>query len=328
MKKLISIALAGLMVLSLASCAKAGEGSSSASEETSVSTSDTEKEQSDVSKNFSFTSVEGDKQTASVSAVEPEEGKAKTPYGGEEYAKVKFGDLDGDGTEEYAIAYEVQDGDIYSGEIDLYFNNELIYEFEDELIIEPGLMKYEDYDGDGDKEILFVYYPHVNSMPLDEYAVLKQKNGLWDKLKAPVDANGSNGFPVHVKYGDEPCMLKISCDGCDKVIDYDATAHYQNLSTDESYEYYKDEYLRVLNGEGFVKGADYGMVLPWGIWEVDGVMHNDEPCIRALHGLAGAQLERYDYLGNLYIYFRFDENGKVKIVDMEFFDDLSAGIPE
>ena len=97
MKKIISGVLMSLLVVSLASCAKAEAESVSASEETSVSTPETEKEQSDVSKNFSFTSVGGDKQTASVSAVEPEVGKVKTPYGGEEYAKAKFGDLDGDG---------------------------------------------------------------------------------------------------------------------------------------------------------------------------------------------------------------------------------------
>lgn len=327
MKKLMTMVLiTGLLAVSLAACGRETSKTVSESSETTVSVSNDE-ERENLS-NASFSSAEDDGTSASVSTVETEDGKIKTPYGDEACAKVSFNDVDGDGTADYAIAYEVEDGDLYYGEIDLYLNDELIYTIEDELIIEPGMMKYSDYDGDGEREILFVYYPHVNSMPLDEYVVLKLKNGLWTKMEVPEDGNGSNSFPVHVKYGEEPCTLKISCDGCDKVIDYDAKAHYENLSTDDSYEYYRDEYLRVLNGEGFVKGADYGMVLPWGIWEVDEVMLNEEPCIRALHGIAGAQLERYDTLGNLYIYFRFDEKGQVKIVDMEFFDDLSAETSE
>ena len=327
MKKLMAMVLiAGLMTVSLAACGNTVSTYVSEATETTASISNDDGREDE--SNSSFSSADEDRTSALASVVETEDGKVKTPYGDETRARVSFSDVDGDGTEDYAIAYEVEDGDLLYGEIDLYLNNELIYTIEDELIIEPGMMKYADYDGDGEREILFVYYPHVNSMPLDEYAVLKLKNGLWTKMEVPEDGNGSNSFPVHVKYGEEPCTLKISCDGCDKVIDYDAKAHYEGMLADSNYEYFADEYKRVLDGEGFVKGADYGMILPWGIWEVEDVMLNEEPCIRVLHGIAGAQLERYDTLGNLYIYFRFDEKGQVKIVDMEFFDDLSAETSE
>jgi len=325
MKRLItSILMIGIMILSLSACGAAAPAPVSASPEPVASV---EGEPSDVSKNFSFTPVDDDSKASAIASTEKEiEGKI------EDGTKVEYGDLDGDGTVEYSIDYLVEDGDIITGKTEVYFNNELIHTVNDELPIDSGMLVYADYDGDGANELLFVYYPHVNSMPLDEYVVLKEKNGLWYEMEVPEDANGSNRFPVHVKYGDEPCTLKITCDGFDKVIDYDAKAHYEAAVKDivESggNEEFKAEFERVLAGEGFVKGADYGMVMPWGIWQVEAVTVNDEPCIRALHGLAGAQLERYDVLGNLYIYFRFDAKGRVKIVDMEFYDDLSGGTPE
>ena len=328
MKKIIAMALITvLMAVSLSACGSTASAPVSASPETVASASDSGEGKGSGSENFSFTSVDDDTK-ASVAASEDLSGKDEEAGG----TRVEYGDVDGDGTVDYSVDFLVEDGDLITGKINLYLNDNLIYSVEDELPIDSGMLKYEDYDGDGNNELLFVYYPHVNSMPLDEYVVLKYHNGTWRKMSVPEDANGSNRFPIHVKYGDEPCTLKITCDGSDKTIEYDATEHYKaavkDVEENGGSEEFKAEFERVLAGEGFAKGADYGMVLPWGIWEVDSVRKNEEPCIRALHGLAGAQLERYDYLGNLYIYFRFDEDGKVKIIDMEFYDDLSGGTPE
>lgn len=315
MKKKISVFTAILLTLSMMAGCGSTVSSASASDSGSVSA---DKEP------LSFTSVSDDLKAPVIASVVPDE---EPEYEGVTH---ELGDLDGDGKAEFSVDYLIDDGDIITGRIELYFDNELIYTIDDELPIDTGSISYADYDGDGTEEICFVYYPHVNSMPLDEYVVLKNVNGLWKKLDTPVDENGSNGFPVHIRYGAESCTLTISVDGYDEVIDYDAHEHYKkavaSLEAEGGSQDFINEFKRVLAGEGFSAGTDYGMVMPWGIWEVTmgsyvDATKEEQPCIKALHGIAGP-LERYDILGNLYIYFNFDKKGRVKILTVEFQDDI------
>ena len=278
-----------------------------------------------------------DKDKISFTEVTPKE--TETPISGEAVDEIKkengvkteFSDIDGDGNVEYAMTYEVNDGDLITGAIELYFNNELIYEYQEELLMDPGKLAYEDYDGDGEKEIFFSFYPRVNSMPLEEYVVLKKTGGAWNKLKTPVDSLGSNSFPIHIKYGSSPCELIISCDGYDEPIVFDAEVHYEKMAedtkNDENKQSFNEEFNRMLRGEGYEEGAEFGMVMPWGVWEIDSVILDEKPMLKARQGIAG-QLERYDQLGDLFIYFDFTDNGKLKIEKLEFFDYENYGVEE
>ena len=48
----------------------------------------------------------------------------------------------------------------------------------------PGKAEYIDLDKDGQKEVFLSFWPNVNSMPLVEYIVLKQKADMsWAPLE-------------------------------------------------------------------------------------------------------------------------------------------------
>jgi len=278
---------------------------------------------------------QNDKDNISFTEVTPKEttpsGEVKEEKKKENGTKIEFSDVDEDGNVEYAISYEVKDGDIITGAIELYLNNELIYETSSELLLDIGKLNFEDYDGDGEKEIFFSYYPRVNSMPLEEYVVLKKTGNGWNSLKVPKDKHDSNNFPVHIKYGEEACKIIISCDGYEKEIEYDAKAHYENAIEEnkdkEDMKSFVEEFERMLSGDGYEKGKDFGTIMPWGLWSVESVQRNDKAVLKAEQGIAGT-LERYDFLGNLFIYFTYDEKGEIKIEDMEFFDAETYGVKE
>ncbi|MBR6004226.1 MAG: hypothetical protein IK068_05845 [Lachnospiraceae bacterium] len=318
-RKILAAILSAFLVVNLCGC-----GVSYKKPATPIPTEDDEVYETNDKDKISFTSVEP------KDYVEPS-AEAVTEAKKENGTRVDFEDIDGDGNKEYAIAYEVSDGDLITGAIELYFNNELIYEINHELLIDPGKLAFEDYDGDEEKEIFFSYDPRVNSMPLEEYVVLKFKKGAWNPLKTPVDRNGSNNFPVHIKYGNEACKLLITCDGLDKTLEYDAKAHYENAfeetKEDEYRQSFNEEFLRMLNGEGMEAGKDYGVLMPWGIWSIESAELDKKPVLKAEQGIAGP-LERYDFLGSLYIYFTFNENGEVVLEDMEFFATETNGTKE
>lgn len=316
-----------LLIISLCACLSLTgcKVESKYSNTVSIPTTDDEEYEKTDDSSFSFTEVEPKENT------EPKGEEVKENVKKENGMKTEFSDVDGDGNVEYAMTYEVNDGDLITGAIELYFNNELIYEYQEELLMDPGKLAYEDLDADGEKEIFFSFYPRVNSMPLEEYVVLKKTGGTWNKLKTPVDSLGSNSFPIHIKYGSSPCELIISCDGYEETIVYDAEAHYEKMAedtkNDENKQSFNEEFNRMLRGEGYEEGAEFGMVMPWGVWEIDTVTVDDKPMLKARQGIAG-QLERYDQLGDLFIYFDFTDNGKLKIEKLEFFDYENYGVEE
>ena len=64
-------------------------------------------------------------------------------------------------------------------------------------------------------------------------------------------------------------------------------------------------------------GDVVGNPLPWGIWEIWSGTYKGENCLIAEHGLGGPD-GKYDYYGNADIYFNYDADGKIKILDMVF----------
>jgi len=233
--------------------------------------------------------------------------------------KIPWGDLDGDGTEEYIL---LESGDflgqnVVNGRITMYVNDEPVYQYAEELrITGVGDKAYLDLNGDGQEEIFVSFYPAVNSMPLAEWFVLGKTEDGWEMLEMYHEEGNmlSNAFPITVVMDKKDFGLSIRCEGWDGEIAFDATAHYEWMKAElEAGNYAYEAFM-----EGQYKEGDVvGMPLSWGVWEIRSGTYHGENCLIALHGLGGPW-EKYDYYGEADVYFNYDENGKIKILDMEF----------
>ncbi len=241
--------------------------------------------------------------------------------------RVDFGDLDNNGQMDYYI-YETGQDENYHGLMTIYMNEEPIYTYKSEWEIMQAMAKYEDLDGDRRKELFVSWVPPVNSMPLMEYFVLDKTAEGWKELEMIHGENvHDNAFPITMNYGIHQDILEIGCEGSTVKIFYDLKEHYEKML--EEYAAYADSDLyhsfqRVLNGADYEQGKEFGSVASWGIHEIDtAVCHReidgeyiDQTCLIAAHGLQGPE-GKYDALGNLFIYFNYDSEGNVQILDMK-----------
>lgn len=233
--------------------------------------------------------------------------------------KIPWGDLDGDGTEEYIL---LESGDflgqnVVNGRITMYVNDEPVYQYAEELrITGVGDKAYLDLNGDGQEEIFVSFYPAVNSMPLAEWFVLEKTEDGWEMLEMYHEEGNmlSNAFPITVVMDKKDFGLSIRCEGWDGENPFDATAHYEQMK--EELEIGNNAYEVFADGQ-YEVGDVVGEPLPWGIWEIQLGTYNGENCLIAQHGLGGPS-GKYDYYGNVDVYFNYDANGKIKILDVEF----------
>lgn len=208
-----------------------------------------------------------------------------------------LGDIDGNGEDEYLQVSELEGDNQYTGHLEFFFNGNMIYEYNDLLRIDGGEAYYIDLDQDGKEEIFFTFYPYVNSMPLTEYAVLKNTGDTWKALEIMHGETSEldNSFPITCVYGNQKNLIHISCQGYDDVLN---GIHYET-------------------GMKYTEGEKFGNILPWGIWDITVDNYEGKACLVASHGLGGLQ-EKYDYLGRVNIYFNYDNNGKIQILNMVF----------
>ncbi len=229
-------------------------------------------------------------------------------------------DIDGNGEMEYVSIYMISDPDSeYEGHLDFYFNNRLIYSYDDILYMMPGEASYIDLDHDNEKEIFLKFYPHVNSAPLVEYAVLKQVGEGWNALEMPHgETMLDNAFPISIVYGEQKNTIVISCDGIDEKIVYDITAHYkQQIELSEGMEETISMFENILQGDTYRAGDSFGGVAPWGIWEIRADSYAGTNCLVATHGIEGVD-GKFDALGELDVYFDYDSAGCVRILSLNF----------
>ncbi len=230
-----------------------------------------------------------------------------------------WADLDGDGTEEYIL---IERGDFrgmnsVNGRLTVFVNNEPVYLYTEELwIVSVDAMEYLDLDGDGQEEIFVSFMPAVNSMPLEEWFVLKKVDDSWEMLEMYhyQEDMRDNAFPITVELEEKDFDFVIRCEGWDGEIAFDATEHYERRKAE--LEEGNDAYEAYMEG-AYVKGSVVGNPLAWGIWNIQTGTYEDENCLIAEHGLGGPW-GKYDYYGNAYVYFNYDESGKISILHMEF----------
>lgn len=239
---------------------------------------------------------------------------------GDEWSKVyPWADLDGDGTEEYILIERggfLNQNSIY-GRITVYVNNEPVYQYTEDLwITGVDQMEYLDLDGDGQEEIFVSFAPAVNSMPLEEWFVLKQVDDGWQLLEMHHNSNmWDNAFPITVVLKNGQFGFGIRCEGWDGEIDFDATARYERLK-EEVVEWGNDAYSYYMDANHEI-GDVVGGPMAYGIWNIQSGTFEGRNCLVAEHCLGG-MWGKYDDYGLAYVYFDYDAEGKIRILDMTF----------
>ena len=162
-------------------------------------------------------------------------------------------------------------------------------------------------------------------MPLMEYIVLKQKADLsWEPLEMiHGEEIWRNAFPISITKGKNEWEAVISCEGLEKTLTFDFEFYHSKLlelSEKVNLEE-KDYWLNLINDYkyGFPKESEwytFGSVCAWGIWEIKSGEYQGQPCLIATHGIQG--YDKFDFWGELDVYFVYDAYGKTRFLDMEF----------
>ena len=235
-------------------------------------------------------------------------------------------DLDGNGTKEYVEVDTGDESNNFYSHLKFYWNDVVIYEYDDPCRIDPCAAEYIDLDSDGEKEIFFSFAPRVNSMPLEEYIVLKQTNSSWEPLEMiHGETMMDNAFPLSVTKGDTRWQAVISCENLDKTVTFDVELHYLDLKrefefvsdnggetefTSQLIERYETEFVDYPSGE------ICGNVSAWGIWNIEVGEYEGHPCLIATHGIQC--YDKFDFWGEADVYFDYDENGNTRFLDIQF----------
>lgn len=248
-----------------------------------------------------------------------EDTETTIPEAGDETSRIyPWADLDGDGTEEYILVESGAffGGNVENGRITVYVNDEPVYQYTEELrIMGVDQMEYLDLDGDGQEEIFVSFGPAVNSMPLEEWFVLKKVEGGWKLLEMHHNSENmlDNAFPITVVLKKGQFGFGIRCEGWDGEIDFDATARYERL---KEVEMGNDVYTAFVDA-AYEIGDVVGGPMSWGVWFIDPGTYEEKKCLIANHGLCGGG-GKYEQYGWVNVYFDYDAEGKIRILDMTF----------
>lgn len=328
MKRKLVAGLVLITALALAGCGSKAENNETVEIPSAVSIESEGAESTEASKEeASSEAQEGEQkesEEASSEAAQPEAKKEPTDV---QKDTVMLGDIDGDGVEEYVVTEYSNDG--YWNEEDvlrwtLYFDDEEIYQGYHVLFCDFDA-EFVDLDENGIEEILVHVYPHVNSMPLEEFVVLKVDDSGYRELENTYELNGeadNNPFPVQVLYGEAKNTFEIVVEERKGVeaerFVYDITEHYQ-LVMDEA-DPTDSLYIladNILNQDVYHTGDVMGSTAAWGIWSVSVDQVDGVNCLVASHGITGLD-GKWDYLGNLDVYFNYDSQGKIHVLRADF----------
>ena len=219
-------------------------------------------------------------------------------------------DIDGNGvTDNLQIISLNNDG----GEtcLQVYLNEEKIFEYEDPLvtIMGVGAFEYLDLDGDNTNEIFITASTNTNCRPYAEVLCLKQIDGKWNQMDLPKNEEGNNQFSFKITRGKDEFDFIISSDDTNQIIHYDASQYFKD---DESGNFYSIQEYRKNN---YKEGNEVGFIAAWGIHDAKTGTYKGRNCIIANQGIEGP----YGHgLGEVNIYFAYNEQGKVDILNIEY----------
>ena len=237
----------------------------------------------------------------------------------------EFSDLDQNGVTEYAKVYQIEKEQEYICNLSFYWNGEAIYEYENSYGMSPWKAEYLDLDKDGQKEVFLSFLPNVNSMPLVEYIVLKQKADMsWEPLEMiHGEEISQNAFPISITKGKNEWEAIISCGELEKKVTFDISYYHSQLlkMRENANSEEKSALLSLINDYkyGFPETSEwytFGTVCAWGIWNIQSGEYLGKPCLIATHGILG--YDKFDFWGELDVYFDYDAKGKTRFLDLKF----------
>ena len=222
-------------------------------------------------------------------------------------------DIDGNGVDDKILIISLNDD---GGEtcIRLYFNGEQIFEFEDPLVRIMGInvFEYLDLDGDNVNEIFITASTNANSRPYEEVLCLKQTDDTWNEMEYPTNEDGSYEFPFKITRGEEEFDFIISSDDTDQVIHFDASGYFIDSDTGNA------DTIQSYRSNHYKEGDEVGFISAWGVWEARTGTYEGRNCIIAVQGIEGP----YGHgLGQINIYYNYNEQGKVKILTVKHLPD-------
>ena len=237
-------------------------------------------------------------------------------------------DIDANGEEDYIYCHQLTEEEMTEDDEtsilwSLELNGQNIYQGSHVLYCDFDSWSM-DLDGDDKPEILIRVMPHVNSMPLEEFVVLKQEGDSWTALQnttdfGQTDGNGDqcNAFPVKVTVGENPDTLNLALEGTD-TITINVKKHYEDMLEREGESGLGAVAKEFLVGDRYKPGDEFGTTADWGLWEIEGVQLDGNNCIRAALGIESKEGGKMDVLGTMNIYFDYDANGNIRILKNEF----------
>jgi hypothetical protein len=195
--------------------------------------------------------------------------------------------------------------------IHVYLNEEKIFEYESPIVRIMGIDTYEylDLDEDNANEIFITASTNANGRPYEEVLCLKQTDGKWNQMDYPKNEGGFYEFPFKITRGKDEFDFIISSDDINQVIHYDASQYFKDDESgniDSIQEYRKNNYK---------EGDKVGFISAWGIHDAKAGTYKGRNCIIANQGIEGP----YGHgLGQINIYFAYNEQGKVDILNIEY----------
>lgn len=218
-------------------------------------------------------------------------------------------DIDGNGSMD--TVQSIRWNDDSDSLIRVFINGERIFEYKDpnHRIMGLDAFEYLDLDGDDIKEIFITAETDANSRPLHNILCLKQIDGQWKRMNIPLNETGNNGFSFKIIRGKDEFDFVISSDDIEEEIHFDASDFFveeesDNIDTIQSYR--KNNYK---------EGDEVGFISAHGIWEAKAGTYEGRNCIIALQGIEGP----YGHgLGEINIYFSFNEQGGVEILKVKY----------
>ena len=208
------------------------------------------------------------------------------------------------------IAQVISKNDFAESFIRIHLNEDQIFEYEDPnvKIMSIDIFEYLDLDGDNVSEIFIAADTNANSRPLTDIFCLKLSGDQWIPMDIPRNHLGNNGFSFKITRGKSEFDFIISSVLSKHEIHFDATPYFID---DESSNH---SLLQEFRDNNHKEGDEVGFISPWGIWEARIGTYEDRNCIIALQGIEGS----YGHsLGRVNIYFAFQKDGSIEILNIE-----------
>lgn len=176
-------------------------------------------------------------------------------------------------------------------------------------IMSISAFEYLDIDNDDETEIFITIYPNVNNRSLIEILTLKRTDSQWYKMDIPLNELGNNCFPFSITRGKEEFDFVISFKYIDKQIHFDASNFYKDFPVSNSNS------IQAFRNNHYKEGDEVAFISSWGIWETQTGTYDGHNCIIAQQGMESPY---GNGLGRVYIYYDYDENGLLEILNIDY----------